>query len=130
MELKIDGWLLHHLCFAEDIALITPNISEAERMFADFDKACRKIALRLNLTRMMSLMKGMASYASFTLNGANNSECSSYVYVDWKTNMMSNLAPELSGRKRVAYTIIEDVVRKTKNIRLQTNLFDLTCFLR
>ncbi|VDP44349.1 unnamed protein product [Heligmosomoides polygyrus] len=29
---------LHHLRFADDIVLITPSISQAERMLADFDR--------------------------------------------------------------------------------------------
>ncbi|VDP42005.1 unnamed protein product [Heligmosomoides polygyrus] len=37
---KADGRKLHHLCFADDIVLITPSISQAERMLADFDRVC------------------------------------------------------------------------------------------
>ncbi|VDM64948.1 unnamed protein product [Angiostrongylus costaricensis] len=37
---KIDGGQLHHFGFADDIVRITPNISQAERMLDDFDKAC------------------------------------------------------------------------------------------
>uniref|UniRef100_A0A0K0DK19 Reverse transcriptase domain-containing protein n=1 Tax=Angiostrongylus cantonensis TaxID=6313 RepID=A0A0K0DK19_ANGCA len=48
---KIDGYQLHHLRFADDIVLITPDISQAERMLADFDKACGKIGHRPYNTR-------------------------------------------------------------------------------
>ncbi|KAE9413405.1 hypothetical protein Angca_006238, partial [Angiostrongylus cantonensis] len=51
MGVKIDGRQLHHLRFADDIVLITLKINQAERMIADFDKACGKIGLRLNLTK-------------------------------------------------------------------------------
>nr|CDJ82962.1 RNA-directed DNA polymerase (reverse transcriptase) domain containing protein [Haemonchus contortus] len=50
---KVDGRCLHHLRFADDIVLITPNIEQAERMLAEFDNACGKIGLRLNLTKTM-----------------------------------------------------------------------------
>ncbi|EPB76813.1 hypothetical protein ANCCEY_04095 [Ancylostoma ceylanicum] len=53
MGVRVDGRLLHHLRFADDIVLITPNISQAERMLADFDDACGKIGLQLNLTKTM-----------------------------------------------------------------------------
>ncbi|VDM59185.1 unnamed protein product [Angiostrongylus costaricensis] len=53
MGVKIDGRQLRHLRFDDDIVLIVPNISQAERMLAGFDKACRKIGLRLNLTKTM-----------------------------------------------------------------------------
>ncbi|KAE9419809.1 hypothetical protein Angca_004190, partial [Angiostrongylus cantonensis] len=68
MGVKIDGRQLHHLRFADDIVLITPDISQAERMLADFDKGCGKICLRLNLTKTMFIKNGSVSFAPFTLN--------------------------------------------------------------
>ncbi|XGW34916.1 hypothetical protein V3C99_018737 [Haemonchus contortus] len=40
LGVKVDGCFLHHLRFADDIVLITPNIEQAERMLAEFDSAC------------------------------------------------------------------------------------------
>ncbi|XGW11503.1 hypothetical protein V3C99_012746 [Haemonchus contortus] len=90
---------LHHLRFADDIVLITPNFEQAERMLAEFDNACGKIGLRMNLTKTMFMKNGLAPDAPFTLNGKNISECSSYVYLGWEVNMMNDLAPELCRRK-------------------------------
>ncbi|KAE9421882.1 hypothetical protein Angca_005596, partial [Angiostrongylus cantonensis] len=115
--------------FADDIVLITPDISQAERMLADFDKACGKIGFRLNLTKTMFIINGLVSFAPFTLNGTNISECSSYVYLGREINMMNDLAPELSRRKRAAsraFKSIEDVVKRKKNTRLRANLLDST----
>uniref|UniRef100_A0A0K0DGV1 Uncharacterized protein n=1 Tax=Angiostrongylus cantonensis TaxID=6313 RepID=A0A0K0DGV1_ANGCA len=72
-------------------------------MLADFDKACGTIGLRLNLKNTMFMKNGLVSFAPFTLNGANISEWSSYVYLGQKINMMDDLAPELSRRKRAAW---------------------------
>uniref|UniRef100_A0A0K0D6N4 Reverse transcriptase domain-containing protein n=1 Tax=Angiostrongylus cantonensis TaxID=6313 RepID=A0A0K0D6N4_ANGCA len=129
MGVKIDGWQVHHLRFADEIVLITPDISQVERMLADFDKACGKIGLRLNLKKTMFMKNGLVSFALFTLNGTNISECSSCVYLGREINMMNDLAPELSRRKRAAwgaFKSIEDVVKKTKNTRLRAHLFDST----
>ncbi|VDM52846.1 unnamed protein product [Angiostrongylus costaricensis] len=60
------------------------------------------------------------------LNGTN---IFSYDYLCREINMMNHLATELSGRKRAAwgdFKSIEDVVKRTKNSRLRTHLFDLT----
>ncbi|KAE9421826.1 hypothetical protein Angca_003089, partial [Angiostrongylus cantonensis] len=117
------------LRFADDIVLITLNISQAERMIADFDKVCGKHGLRLNFTKTMFMVNGLVSYAPFTFNGTNISECSSYVYLCRKINMMNDLAPELSRRKRAAwgaFKSIEDVVKRTKITRLRAHLFDST----
>ncbi|KAJ1355561.1 hypothetical protein KIN20_013015 [Parelaphostrongylus tenuis] len=129
MGVKIDGRQINHLRFADDIVLITPNISQAERMLTDFDNACGKIGLQLNLTKTMFMRNGWVSNAPFTLNGTTISECSSYVYLGREINMMNDLAPEVSRRKRAAwgtFRSIEDVVKRTKNIRLRAHLFDST----
>ncbi|KAE9416164.1 hypothetical protein Angca_009176, partial [Angiostrongylus cantonensis] len=91
------------LRFADDIVVITPDISQAERMLADSDKACGNLDLRLNLTKTMFMKNRLVSFAPFTLNGTNFSECSSYVYLGREINMMNDLAPELSRRKRAAW---------------------------
>ncbi|VDM63618.1 unnamed protein product [Angiostrongylus costaricensis] len=101
-------------------------------MLDDFDKACGKIfrfGLRLNLTKTMFMKNGLVSHAPFMLKGTNISECSSYICLGRKINMMKDLAPELSGRKRAAwgaFKSIEDVVKRTKNIRFRAHLFDST----
>ena len=129
MGVKVDGRQLHHLRFADDIVLITPSITQAEQMLAQFDEVCGKIGLRLNLTKTMFMRNGRVPDAPFMLNGTNITECSSYTYLGRELNMMNDLAPELSRRKRAAwgaYKTIEDVVKKTKNIRLRAHLFNST----
>ncbi|VDM56750.1 unnamed protein product [Angiostrongylus costaricensis] len=114
MGVKIDGQQLHHLRFADDVFLRTPNISEAERTLDNFDKTCGKIGLRLNLTKTMFMKSGLVSHVPFTLNGTNTSECSSYNCQVGEINIMNHLAPELSRKKRVAWGVsksIEDVVK-------------------
>nr|CDJ88937.1 RNA-directed DNA polymerase (reverse transcriptase) domain containing protein [Haemonchus contortus] len=127
LGVKVDGCYLHHLRFADDIVLITRNIEQAERMLAEFDNACGKIGLKLNLAKTMFVKKGLVPDAPSTLNGKNISECSGYMYLGWKLNMMKDVAPELCRRKRVAggaFKNIKGIVKKTKNIRLRAHHFD------
>uniref|UniRef100_A0A0K0DP25 Reverse transcriptase domain-containing protein n=1 Tax=Angiostrongylus cantonensis TaxID=6313 RepID=A0A0K0DP25_ANGCA len=127
-------------------------------MLAGFDKACGKIGLRLNLEKTMFMKNGLVSFAPFTLNGTNITECSSCVYLGREINMMNDLAPELSRRKRApsyvylgreinmmndlapelsrrkravwgAFKSIEDVVKRTKNTRLRAHLLTQRFFL-
>ncbi|KAK6762066.1 hypothetical protein RB195_022967 [Necator americanus] len=75
------------------------------------------------------MRNGWISDASFTLNGTNISECTSYVYLGPELNMMNDLTPELGRRRRAAwgaYKSIEDVVKKTSNTRLRAHLFNTT----
>ncbi|KAK6752525.1 hypothetical protein RB195_003755 [Necator americanus] len=129
MGVKVDGRQLHHLRFADDIVLITPSISQAERMLTEFDETCGCIGLQLNLKKMMFMRNEWVSDAPFTLNGTNISECTSYVYLGRVLNMMNDLTPELGRRRRAAwgaYKSIEDVVKKTRNTRLRAHLFNTT----
>uniref|UniRef100_A0A0K0D748 Reverse transcriptase domain-containing protein n=1 Tax=Angiostrongylus cantonensis TaxID=6313 RepID=A0A0K0D748_ANGCA len=109
MGVKIDSRQIHHLRFADDIILVTPDISQAEHMLSDFDKACGKIGLQLNLKKTMFMKNGW--------------------YLGREINMMNDLAPEVSRRKRAArgtFKIIEGVVKRTRNTRLRAHLFDST----
>ncbi|KAK6735469.1 hypothetical protein RB195_018590 [Necator americanus] len=127
MGVKVDGRQLHHLRYADDIVLMSPSISQAERMLTEFDETCGCIGLQLNLQKTMFMRNGWVLDAPFTLNGTNISECTSYVYLGWELNMMNDLIPELGRRRRAAsYKSIEDVVKKTRNIRLRAHLFNTT----
>ncbi|KAK6764681.1 hypothetical protein RB195_024852 [Necator americanus] len=77
----------------------------------------------------MFMKNGWVSDAPFTLNGTNISECSSYVDLGREINMMNDLTSELGRRARAAWEAfksIEDVVKRTKNIRLRAHLFSTT----
>ncbi|KAK6743518.1 hypothetical protein RB195_010656 [Necator americanus] len=89
MGAKVDGRQLHHLRFADDIVLITPSISQAERILTEFDETCGCIGLQLNLQKTMFMRNGWVSDAPFALNGTNISECTYYVYLGRELNMMT-----------------------------------------
>ncbi|KAK6737802.1 hypothetical protein RB195_020106 [Necator americanus] len=133
MGVKVDGRQLHHLRFADDIVLVTPSISQAERMLTEFDETCGCIGLQLNLQKTMFMRSGWVSDAPFTLNGTNISECTSYVYLDRELNMMNDLTPELGRRRSVQEhrrCSEEDQEHPTRCSPLQhhrTSCFDL-CF--
>uniref|UniRef100_W6NHM7 Uncharacterized protein LOC764941 n=1 Tax=Haemonchus contortus TaxID=6289 RepID=W6NHM7_HAECO len=129
MGVKVDGRYPHNLRCADDIMLII-SIEQAERMLAEFDCACGKISLRLNLTKTMFMKRGMVPDAFFSLNGRNISECSSNVYLGREVNM-NDLTPE-PCRKRAAWRAfknIEGVRKKTMNIRLWLTFSTLLSFL-
>ncbi|KAK6762442.1 hypothetical protein RB195_023239 [Necator americanus] len=90
MGAKVDGQQLHHLRFADDIVLITPSISQVERMLTEFDETCGCIGLQLNLQKTMFMRNGWILDAPSSLNGRNISECS-YVHLGQELNMMNDL---------------------------------------
>ncbi|KAK6726136.1 hypothetical protein RB195_004448 [Necator americanus] len=122
---KVDGLQLHHLRFADNVVLITPSISNAERMLTEFDETCGCIGLQLNLQKTMFMRNGWISDAQrnehirmhqLRLSGSG-------IEHDERPD------PELGKRRRGglgAYKSIEDVVKKSRNIRLCAHLFNTT----
>ncbi|VDP02167.1 unnamed protein product [Heligmosomoides polygyrus] len=77
----------------------------------------------------MFMRNGQVSDAPFSLHGTNISERSSYVYIGREVNTANDLAPELSRRKREVWGAsksVEEIAKKTKNVRLRAHLFDST----
>uniref|UniRef100_A0A0K0D8B2 Reverse transcriptase domain-containing protein n=1 Tax=Angiostrongylus cantonensis TaxID=6313 RepID=A0A0K0D8B2_ANGCA len=142
MGVKMDGRQIHPLRFNEDIVLVTPDISQAERMLTDFDKACGKIwsstkskendvheeriglvcpihAQRNEYLRMLQLCLSRSGnqYDERLSSRAEQKETSG-IYLGREINMMNDLAPELSRRKRAAwgaFKSIDHVVKRRKN---------------
>ncbi|VDO19103.1 unnamed protein product [Heligmosomoides polygyrus] len=81
MGVKVDGRQPHHLRLADDILLITPSISQAERMLAVFDRVCGTVGLQVNPTKTVFMRDEQVSDGPFSLNETNVSVCSSYVYL-------------------------------------------------
>ncbi|VDO19169.1 unnamed protein product [Heligmosomoides polygyrus] len=83
MVVKVDGRQLQHLRFAEDIVLITPSISRAEQMLADFDRVCGNAGLQLNLRKTMFMRNGRVSDAPFSFNGTHFRNSPAYSFAIW-----------------------------------------------
>ncbi|EYC39081.1 hypothetical protein Y032_0677g1440 [Ancylostoma ceylanicum] len=64
-------------------------------MLADFDDACGKIGLQLNITKTMFMRNGWVPDAPFSLNRTTISECSSYVYLGISSRIKNG---EISGQ--------------------------------
>lgn len=73
MGVKVDGWQVLRLRFADDIGLITPIISHAERIPIDFDRVCKNVGLQLTLTKTM-FVKNERVLKLLSLNGRSVSE--------------------------------------------------------
>ncbi|KJH42756.1 hypothetical protein DICVIV_11247 [Dictyocaulus viviparus] len=72
------------------------------KRFSPRDHIYTTTIFKLNLNKMMLMKSEYVFIAPFTLNGKNISECSSYVYLGHKINMMNDEALELSRRERAA----------------------------
>ncbi|VDO88376.1 unnamed protein product [Heligmosomoides polygyrus] len=78
-------------------------------MLSDFDRVCGNVELQLILTKTMFMRNRQVSAAPFSLNRTTISECSSYVCLGREVNMVKDLAPELSRRKRAAWGAFKSI---------------------
>ncbi|KAK6756117.1 hypothetical protein RB195_014478 [Necator americanus] len=89
-----------------------------------------KIDTQLNLDKTLFMKNGWVSDSPFTLKGKKHPDTPAmYVYLCREINMLNDLNSELGTRKRAAwgaFKSIEDVVKRTKNIRLRAHLFNTT----
>ncbi|VDP46149.1 unnamed protein product [Heligmosomoides polygyrus] len=74
MGAEINSWQLYHLRFGDDI-------SQAERMLADFDRVCRNVGLQRILTKAMFMRNVQVPGCPFSFYGSTTSECFCYVYL-------------------------------------------------
>ncbi|XGW15855.1 hypothetical protein V3C99_001366, partial [Haemonchus contortus] len=103
----------HHLRFADDIVLITPEIEQVERMLAENDSACGWTGLRLNLAQTMFMKNGLLCVSR------SRSQHDERPSSGARSFIMS------TGTRGVgSFKNIEGVVKKTKNIRFRAHLFD------
>ncbi|EYB87388.1 hypothetical protein Y032_0264g634 [Ancylostoma ceylanicum] len=58
VRLRVNGQRYNPLRFVDDIILVTPSISEAERMLTDVDDVCAEIGLQLILTKTVFMRNG------------------------------------------------------------------------
>ncbi|KAK6749809.1 hypothetical protein RB195_002051 [Necator americanus] len=112
-----EGQQLHHLRFADDIVLITPSISQAERMLTEFDKTCGCIGLQ-----DFFLLKDDVHAERMGLGCPIHVQRNEHVRTHQlglsgrELKKMNDLTPELGRRRRTAwgaYKSNENVVKKT-----------------
>ncbi|KAK6726448.1 hypothetical protein RB195_004643 [Necator americanus] len=75
MGVKVDGRQLNHLLFADDIILIIPSTSQAERMLSEFDETgC--IGFRLNFQKTVFMHNRWVSDVpcSLKINGSQGDQ--------------------------------------------------------
>ncbi|KAK6755622.1 hypothetical protein RB195_014163 [Necator americanus] len=127
MGVKVDDRQIHHLRFADDIVLMTPSISQAERMLTEFDEKCRCIGLQLNLQKTMFMRLGCPIHAQRNEYIRMHQLHLSGSRIEHERPDPRAGQEDRSGLGR--YKSIEDVVKETRNTRLCAHFFKTTVLL-
>ncbi|KAL6731510.1 hypothetical protein Aduo_002365 [Ancylostoma duodenale] len=106
---NVNGRMLKHLRFADDIVLLTHRPQEAEQMVRQLNEEDRKTPPQSGSIRRRSKTE--------------------YIYLRRLINMGNDLKPEIIRRRRAAwaaYNTIKPAVSETNNQRLRAELFNST----
>ncbi|EPB68293.1 hypothetical protein ANCCEY_12619 [Ancylostoma ceylanicum] len=122
----VNGRMLNHQRFADDIVLLTPTPHKAERMLRQLDEVGEKVGLQLN-EKTKVMRNRFADPSAVRLGQMTLEDTDEYVYLERLINLTNDLKPEIVRRKRAAwaaYNIIKPAVSEIKNQKfLFVNLF-------
>ncbi|XGW03198.1 hypothetical protein V3C99_014864 [Haemonchus contortus] len=122
---NIDGVLLDHLRFADDIVLITDSPEHASKMLHRLDEEGSRCGLSIN-TSKTKVMRNQFSGDTFVLLKGGVDEC---VYLGSQLNMRNDLTGELARRREAgwaAFNSIRSVLEDTRDCKLRADLFNST----
>ncbi|XGW11186.1 hypothetical protein V3C99_012578 [Haemonchus contortus] len=129
--IRVDGWFLSNLRFADDIVLFSSSIAEAETMLAELNKAGKKVGLRMriNQTKTQFMKNAWADVGQIKIDGTPIKETSSYVYLGRSMNMDNDMREELVRRQKAAWAAFRPLKEVTNHVPdpvHRANLFDST----
>lgn len=78
--INIDGEKLNHLCFADDIVLITDNMPEAQTMMQNLCEAAERVGLEINISKTQ-YMTNLILSDSIKINNNNIEQVGLYKYL-------------------------------------------------
>ena len=127
--LNIDGTLLNHLRFADDIVLITSSPEEASEMLDRLDQEGSHYGFTMNGSKTKAMRNRFAGDATIMLKGSPIEDVEDYVYLGSQLNMRNDLTGELARRCKAgwaAFNSIKSVVEDTRDHKLRADLFNTT----
>uniref|UniRef100_A0A914VNL8 Reverse transcriptase domain-containing protein n=1 Tax=Plectus sambesii TaxID=2011161 RepID=A0A914VNL8_9BILA len=127
--ININGELLNHLRFADDIVIVGETIEEVEEMLRELDRESARVGLRMNRSKTKWMKNHQVGEGNIKIGSEEIEEASSYVYLGQEITMEHAISRELSRRRKAAwtsYSTISEAATTTNNPRLQAHLFNTT----
>ncbi|KAK6061542.1 hypothetical protein COOONC_00792 [Cooperia oncophora] len=125
----MDGTLLNHLRFADDVVLITSTPREASEMLNRLDQQGSSYGLTMNTSKTKVMRNQFTGGATVMLKENPIEDVEEYVYLGSLLNMRNDLSGELARRCKAgwaAFNSIKSVVEDTKSRKLRADLFNTT----
>lgn len=127
MGINIDGENLSHLCFADDIVLITDDTAKAQTMLQNLQTAAEKVGLEINLSKTQ-YMTNLVLSNSLKINNINIEQTYSYKYLGHEISIeRDNQTREIQrriGLTWAAFGKLKSVFRSNLPICLKRKVFN------
>lgn len=127
--MNIDGELLTHLRFTDDIVLIAETTDQLQTMLTEHDSKSSAIGLRMNHMKTKYVRSANFPGGQMVVGGDEIEEVEKYVYLGQEVNMRRDMEKEISRRVRArwkAFNSIRDVLKGRLDKTTRANLFNGT----
>ena len=104
MGINIDGEYLNHLRFADDIILISHNMTDMKTMIEELNRESKKCGLKINITKTKILINKKVKHTKITLDDEDIEIQNSYVYLGQNFSLQEvNQSSEIKRRTQSAW---------------------------
>ncbi|CAF1012995.1 unnamed protein product [Adineta ricciae] len=125
--IMVDGEPLNHLRFADDIILFAHDVNIAGEMLKELNEASAKVGLRINRAKTQVMKNDQCAMGTVTLDGDTILFVDKYTYLGQMITFDHKIDEEIRRRRSAAWLSfknIEDVLKKTKDLKLRAHLFN------
>ena len=129
--IRVDGRLLHHLRFADDVVIFARDTVEATDMLAEFTEACGRAGLKINVKKTQYMATPGTAPGTVQLEHVPLEKVDAYVYLGRAISCTNTLDEEISRRIRAgwaAFHNIREVLATLSDQKMQAQISD-SCVL-
>ena len=123
----IDGEPLNHLRFADVIVLFAHDVNTVAEMLKELNEASVQVGFRINRAKTQAMKNEQCPMRTITLEGDVISFVDKYTYLGQTITFDHKIDDEVRRRRSAAwfsFKNIQEVLKKTKDIKLRAHLFN------
>ena len=125
--IMVDGELLSHLRFADDIVLFAYDVQSATEMLKELNEASTQVGLRINRAKTQAMKNGHCAMGTITLDDDTILFVDKYTYLGQIITQNHKIDDEIRRRRSAAwlsFKSVEDVLKKTKDVKLRAHIIN------
>ncbi|CAM4928046.1 unnamed protein product [Rotaria socialis] len=127
--IMVDGELLTHLRFADDIVLFAYDVKTVAEMLKELNEASTRVGLRINRAKTQAMKNDQCASETIKLDDDTILFVNKYTYLGQTITQDHKVEDEIQRRRSAAwfsFKNIEEIIKKTKNVTLRAHLFNST----